>query len=58
MLNGERIFNTVPIVIEKGSLMAQYIEVSEVGEFMLIYQITLETILTTQWYKINVVHDL
>lgn len=47
-----------PIVIEKGSLMAQYIEVSEVGEFMLIYQITLETILTTQWCKINVVHDL
>lgn len=38
--------------------MAYYTEVSEVGDSLLTYQIITGAILTTQWYKVNVVYCL
>lgn len=38
--------------------MAHYTEVSKVGDSLFTCQIIMGTILTTQWYKVNVVYCL
>lgn len=38
--------------------MTHYTEVSEVGDSLRTYQIIMGTILTPQWYKVNVVYCL